>query len=257
MSAVVLQIKSQIDHARLELRSRALSCTSTRLSRFIRRIGISRGVEVGDELKSWDVLKTAQFLEKNVGKGFPVLDVGTYASEILCVLYRMGYSNLTGVDLNLQISHMPYAGTIRYIVSDFMRTPFKNESFEAITSISVIEHGFKSTALLMEISRLLGPGGYFIASFDYWPEKIDTTRIPFFGMDWKIFSQQEVLAFIEEARDYNLVPCGIIDLTAKERPIECANKKYTFAWLALQKLQVSLSARNSRNFNPRYKNMAI
>ena len=85
------------------------------------------------------------------------------------------------------------------------------------------------------MSRLIRPGGYFIASFDYWPDKIDTTSVPFFGMDWKIFSQQEVLAFIDEARAYNLAPCGNIDLAAEERPIECAERKYTFAWLVLQK----------------------
>ncbi len=37
---------------------------------------------VGDELKSWDVLKTVQFLQKNVGKNSSVLDIGAYASEI-------------------------------------------------------------------------------------------------------------------------------------------------------------------------------
>ncbi len=134
---------------------------------------------------------------------------------------------------------MPYSDKIRFVVSDFMHTPFKNETFMAITSTSVIEHGFNSVALLTEVTRLLRPGGYFIASFDYWPEKIDTTGVPFFGMDWKIFSKQEVLAFIDEARAYKLAPCGNIDLAAQERPIECAERKYTFAWLALQKFSTS------------------
>lgn len=116
-----------------------------------------------------------------------------------------------------------------------MHTPFKDETFGAITAISVIEHGFNSTALLTEISRLLRPGGYFIASFDFWPEKVDTTGVPFFGQEWKIFSQQEVLAFIDDARNYHLTPCGNIDLAVQDRPIECEGKKYTFAWLALRK----------------------
>jgi hypothetical protein len=121
----------------------------------------------------------------------------------------------------------------------------------------VIEHGFRSTALLEEISILLVPGGYFIASFDYWPEKMDTTGILFFDMDWKIFSQQEVLDFIKEAHDYNLVPYGQLDLAANERPIECANKRYTFMWLALRKLLVGLNARNGAKYNPGCKGMAI
>jgi len=241
MSGVVLQTKAQIDQARFELRSRGLSCTSSGLLRFLRRTGIRKGIEVGDEIKSWDVLTTVQFVENSIGKGAAILDIGAYASEIPCILHRMGYANLTGVDLNPDIRYMPYADKIRYVVSDFMHTPFDNESFEVITSTSVIEHGFNSNALLAEISRLLRPGGYFIASFDYWPEKIDTTGIPFFGMDWKIFSEQEVLSFIREAAAYQLFPCGKVTLTASERPITCAGKSYTFAWMALRKSAASNS----------------
>lgn len=235
MTGVVLQTKAQIDQARFELRGRGLSCTSLRLLRFLRRIGIRKGIEVGDEVKSWDVLNTTRFIEKNAHKNSPILDIGAYASEIPCILHRMGYANLTGVDLNPDIRCMPYADKIRYVVSDFMHTPFDNKSFEVITSTSVIEHGFNGKALLAEMSRLLRPGGYFIASFDYWPEKIDTTGIPFFGMDWKIFSEQEVLSFIQEAAAYRLTPCGEVHLKAQDKPITCAKRSYTFAWLALRK----------------------
>ncbi len=235
MSVQVLLEKFQIDRARLQLRSRGLSCTSSKLQSLARKLRLNNSLKVGDEIKSWDVLKTARFIEKNVGKDSPILDIGAYASEILCILHRLGYSRLTGVDLNADVSRMPYADKIRYVVSDFMHTPFENGSFDAITSTSVIEHGFNSRALLTEISRLLRPGGYFIASFDYWPDKIDTTGILFFSMDWKIFSKQEVLSFIADAQAYRLAPCGDIDLSAQEMPIECAGKKYTFAWLALQK----------------------
>lgn len=235
MSSEVLQSKSEIDKARSELRRRGLSCTGSKWPQFLRKLGLSKAISVGDTMKSWDVLKTSQFIETKVKKDSAVLDIGAFASEILCILHRLGYSRLTGVDLNPHINRMPYAENIRYVVSDFMHTPFKDGSFDVITSTSVIEHGFNSAVLLTEASRLLSPGGYFIASFDYWPEKIDTTGVFFFGMDWMIFSQQEVMTFIDEARAYNFVPCGDIHLSGKERPIECAGRKYTFAWLALQK----------------------
>ncbi len=235
MSAEVLMAISQIDNARKELLSRGLSCTTSKLLHFMRKLHITRRPEVGDEIKSWDVLKTARFIEDRIKKDASILDIGAYASEILCILHRLGYSRLTGVDLNPDIKYMPYAETIKYVVSDFMHTPFENGSFDVVTSTSVIEHGFNSRALLTEITRLLRPGGYFIASFDYWPEKIDTKGTPFFGMDWKIFSKEEVLAFVDEAGAYDLKACGDLDLSADERPIECAERKYTFAWLALQK----------------------
>ena len=143
---------------------------------------------------------------------------------------------LSGVDLNPRVKLMPHAEAIQYEIADFMHTPFPDESFVAITAISVIEHGFQSQNLLAEISRLLRPGGYFIASFDYWPEKIDTTDAQVFGMDWKIFSKTEVLAFLAEAQRYALKLCGTVDLDANNETMGWSRKHYTFAWLALQKV---------------------
>jgi SAM-dependent methyltransferase len=235
MSAEVLQSQTQIDQALSELRSRKLSCATSPFLVFLQRLGILRSIKIGDKIKSWDVLKTASFIEDKLKRDAPILDIGSYASEILCILHRMGYTNLTGVDLNSEIGRMPFGGKIRYVRSDFMHTPFENGAFAAITSISVIEHGFNAPVLLAEMSRLLRPDGYFIASFDYWPEKIDTSDTPFFGMDWKIFSKAEVLSFIDDAAKYGFVPCGELRLDAGERPISCSQRKYTFGWLALQK----------------------
>ncbi|HEV2992544.1 MAG TPA: class I SAM-dependent methyltransferase [Candidatus Angelobacter sp.] len=235
MSVEVLKSRTQIDQARDELRRRRLSFTSSSWLRLFRKLGVSDGINVGDKLKSWDVLKTAAFIEKTISKSAPILDIGAYASELLYVLHHLGFSNLTGIDLSPDIKKMAYRNCIRYEVSDFMHTPFEAESFEAISATSVIEHGFNSKALLAEISRLLRPQGHFVASFDYWPQKVNTTDVEFFGMDWKIFSEQEVREFLDEAVAYNLHPRGEIQLDAKERPIFCANKRYTFAWLVLQK----------------------
>lgn len=235
MAAEVLQSREQIKQSLSELKRCDLSFTPSPLRNILFRLGISKEIKIGDELKSWDVLKTARFIDDHVERSAPVLDIGTYASEILCILHRMGFTNLTGVDLNPHINRMPYSDKIHYVVSDFMHTPFDDGSFAAITSISVIEHGFNGSALLTEMSRLLRPGGYFIASFDYWPEKIDTSDTPFFGMDWKIFSKAEVLAFVQEAAGYGFIPQGELHLDAGDKPIHCAQRDYTFGWIALKK----------------------
>jgi SAM-dependent methyltransferase len=235
MSVEVLKSKPEIQKARRELDLRKLSFTSPWWKRLARKVWTSKTFDVGDELKSWDVLKTVHFIENNVPQSAPILDMGAFASELPCILYQLNYSSVVGVDLNPNIKNMPHADSVRYEVADFMRTPFENESFDAITAVSVIEHGFNSRSLLQELSRLLRPRGYFIASFDYWPEKIDTAGISIFGMDWRIFSAQEINAFLQEAAAYNLTPRGQIDLTASDKAISCGDKDYTFAWLVLQK----------------------
>jgi SAM-dependent methyltransferase len=201
----------------------------------MKKLGLTRKVKVGDHVKSWDVLKTLNFIEENIPKDAPILDIGAYASEIPLILHRLNYTDLTGVDLNPKINDMPHAERIQYVVSDFTQTSFEDESYRVITAISVIEHGFNSHKLLAEISRLLCNGGCFIASFDYWPDKINTSDTPIFGMDWRIFSRGEVLNFIDEAGNYGLTPHGAIDLKAQDRTVHHAGRDYTFAWLALIK----------------------
>jgi len=235
MTVHVLKKEAENNKARIELRSRGLDCTDPWLVRNLRRAKILNGINIGDPCKSWDVLKSLQFIENNVPSDGPILDIGAYASEMLCALQRMKYTHLTGVDVNPNITNMPHTDKIRYLVSDFMHTPFVDASFSAITAISVIEHGFNSRALLAELSRLLRPGGYFIASVDYWPEKIDTSRIKAFGMDWQIFSQADLIALFEEARSFGLTPAGDSEFEAANAVIKWQGKQYTFAWLVLKK----------------------
>lgn len=232
----VLKSKSQIRNARRLMRARGISCADSGWKLHLRNVLHSNTFVLGDELKSWDVLSTSEFVSRTVGQQAAVLDIGCYGSEILPVLHRLGYSNLTGVDLNRNLRRMPYPDEIRYEVADFMCTPFEAEEYSVITAISVIEHGFRPAPLLTEISRLLKPGGYFIASFDYWPEKISTEGVKFFDMDWQIFSKAEVLELVSQADSRGLKPVGDLDLDAAERPIDCAGKSYTFGWLVLRKM---------------------
>ncbi|MCX5699153.1 MAG: class I SAM-dependent methyltransferase [Candidatus Omnitrophica bacterium] len=232
----VLQDKLQISKARQELIKKGISFVDSPLKLLIRRLKLISSIAIGDMLKSWDVLSSLDFVERNVQKNESILDIGCYASELIVALHKLGYSNLTGVDLNVNLRKMPYQDFIRYEINDFMRTSFVDASFKAITSISVIEHGFDEELLLKEVSRLLKPSGYFIASFDYWPEKIDTKGIRLFGMDWNIFSKDEIVGFIAKAAGYGLLPAGDIMYSVKDKPIDCQEKQYTFAWLVLRKL---------------------
>ena len=238
MSLEVLQNEMQINSSRLEMDEKGLSHISSpdsHIRAILRYLGLITEVVIGDRLKSWDVLSTIKFLENHVRKNEPILDIGCYASEVIVALHNTGYTNLTGADLNPNLEKMPYQDSIHYETVDFMQTSFADASFEAITSISVIEHGFNGKSLLKEMSRILKLGGYFIASFDYWPEKIDTTESKFFGMDWLIFSSGDVKNFVDDAASYGLTPVGELKYNVEEKPIDCAGKQYTFGWLALKK----------------------
>jgi SAM-dependent methyltransferase len=204
--------------------------------RVLYKVGAAKGVPVGNKKKSWDVLKTFQFLEANVGKETPILDLGAYSSEILCILHGQGFSDLTGIDLSPKVCEMPHTDVVKYVSGDFTVTIFPPDAFGAITAISVLEHGFNGPKVLKEVSRILKPGGYFVGSIDYWPEKIDTTGITAYGVDWNIFSKDEILRFVEEARKHRLVPVGKVSLEASERTVSWFDKRYTFAWFAFNKV---------------------
>lgn len=232
----VLLNKSQILHARKELNKRKLSFIDSIFVSKLRRVGLVRGVSIGDSIKSWDVLESIKLIEADVEKNCPILDIGCYASEVIVALHSLGYSNLTGVDLNPNLQKMPYANSISYLSGNFLNTQFEDSSFQAITAISVIEHGFDGPGLLKEMSRILKPGGLFIASFDYWPEKIDTTGIKFFDMNWDIFSKQDIVDFICQAASHGLVPVGEMSYESRDKVIHCGGQKYTFGWMAFEKI---------------------
>ena len=249
MSVEVLAKADDNTRARAEMRRRGLNFATPWFVKAMRKMRVVSGIDVGDLRKSWDVLRTLNFIEERVGKTAPVLDLGAYASEVLCGLRQLGFSNLAGIDLNQQLARMPYNQDIRYLTGDFTHTSFLAEEFAAITAISVLEHGFRCADVFREASRILQTGGYFIASVDYWPEKIDTSGVVFFGLDWTIFSKNELLNLIAEARRHNLVPVGDLNFAEPEATVRCLQRKYTFAWFALQKVDGFGEAADERRSN--------
>ncbi len=236
MSVEVLATQKQITLARAEIRRRRISCVVPKLIRVLYKTRMLKGVSVGDIKKSWDILKTIEFVEANLSKNCPLLDIGAYASEILCNLHKLGFSELTGIDLNPRVTLMPYSGSVKYLVRDLMQTGFPSESFQAVTAISVLEHGFCAPKVFAEVSRILKPGGYFVGSVDYWPKKIDTTGIIVFGVDWRIFSEDELRELIQQASHFGLAPVDALKCEASERVTNWSGKQFTFAWFALRKV---------------------
>lgn len=236
MSMEVLQSKTEIGAARRLLREIGADVADTAVVAILKRIRIWPGKPLGDQVKSWDVWKTVSFIQKNLSNDAAVLDLGAYACEVLPALHQLGFGALTGVDLNPNLSAMPHQETIKYLVGNFLETTLPDGSCDAITAISVIEHGYQPERLLGEVARLLKPGGYFLASIDYWPGKIDTSNIMVFGLDWLIFSSADVESFLATARCHGLEPVGEIRYEAGDALISWQSRDYTFAWVALRKV---------------------
>jgi len=236
LSVEVLTKSVDITRARREMRQRGLDFATRWWAKLLLRAHLFRGETIGQLQKSWDVLRTLQFIEQQVDKGAPILDLGAHTSEVLLCLRKMGFSDLTGIDLDPAVKRMPYGESIKYMTGDFTRTPFPSETFGAIAAISVIEHGFSGEKIFREISRILKTGGYFIGSTDYWAEKIDTSDVQVYELDWTIFSRNEMLSFVAEAGKHGLVPVGSLNFKEGEATIRWKERDYTFAWFAFQKV---------------------
>ena len=233
-----LRSMEQVTESRQRMVAAGTSTLSSAWVGFLHRLRLHPGPVVGDWLKSWDVCRVLEAIKAELRPDDPIADFGSYGCEVLPALAKMGFTRLHGIDLDARVGNMPAADCIAYSVGNFLTSsPLKAGSMAAVTSISVIEHGFDGEALAAELARVLRPGGLFLASFDYWPNKIDTTGIRLFGLDWRIFSRTEVQDFCAVAARHGLQPLPGGSLDCDKPVIHWGGQAYTFGWLALRKAQ--------------------
>lgn len=182
--------------------------------------------------KTWDVRRAIDAIDACTEPSDAVLDVGCFNCDVLPALKRLGHENLAGIDFNPDVEQMPYGDSIEYRVGDLLDTPWPDGHFSAISAISVIEHGVEDEALCREVARLLRPGGVFIFTTDFWPQKIVTTQ-RFFDLDWRIFDTSEIEDLIAVAVRHGLRPVSdprdaIRD--AGTPAIEFEGERYTFLY---------------------------
>jgi SAM-dependent methyltransferase len=188
--------------------------------------------------KTWDLLKAAHaviaLLKPETAR---ILDAGCVGSPILEVLHGHGYRDLWGCDFTE--NDLPQVPGLKFWKRDLTKTEFPAASFDAVTCLSVVEHGVPLHAFFSEMQRLLKPSGYLLVSIDYHDPKIpteDVDRRYTFGLPWQIFSKTEVEAAVLEAEKHGFRLLQPIRWEQGPRPpVTWNGKRYTFLFLALQK----------------------
>lgn len=189
-----------------------------------------------DKQKNWDSLAALSTILKRTDIDSNILDAGSELySMVLPWLFLYGYKNLTGI--NIVFSYPVKRGMIRYRHGDITKTNFANNSFDAISCLSVIEHGVDLHAYFKEMSRILKQDGVLITSTDYFDSPIDTENLNAYGKPIHIFSKSEIINAIEIAGQYNLELTGPVDLNCNEKAVRWTkyNLEFTFLMLTMQK----------------------
>jgi SAM-dependent methyltransferase len=141
--------------------------------------------------KNWDTLGAASTVLARVGSAGRVLDAGAARySTLLVWLYLYGMRDLVGI--NLEFRRAIRHGSVRFEPGDATATRFAGGSFDAITCLSVIEHGVPLAEFFAEAARLLRPAGVLVVSTDYDADPPDTTGLTAYGTAIHIFSPAEI-----------------------------------------------------------------
>lgn len=189
-----------------------------------------------DSPKNWDSLAALDSILKMTGPNARILDAGAELySTILPWLFLYGYRNLTGI--NLAFRQPLGLGPISYEYGDITKTKFKENTFDAISCLSVIEHGVDLRQYFREMSRILKPGGILVTSTDYYDRAIDTKGQSAYGAPIHVFSKDEIAGVLDTAKKANLELTDPLNLGCEEKAVRWKKfaLDYTFLTFTLRK----------------------
>lgn len=186
--------------------------------------------------KNWDSLAALGAILNRTGPEARVLDAGGIMQSVISSwLWLAGYRDLWCIN---PIFERPFRhADIRYEPGDATATRFPSASFDAITCLSVVEHGVDLDGYFREAARLLKPGGVLVTSTDYFPEPVDVRGARAYGTDVKIFDRRGIEDALAAAAAVGLRPDGEVPLDADERVVhwDLTNLDYTFVVVTLVK----------------------
>lgn len=200
-----------------------------------------------DPLKNWDLSQIGEILDL-MPRSTKILDAGCSENQcsVLRYLRKKGFYDLTGMDLYISIEDriqqlLPMLKEkrlkppFRLFKGDITKTKFRDRSYDAIICLSVIEHGVDLKAFLKEMNRLLRLNGVLYISTDYWPEKVKTDETKPWGLNWSIFSRQEIINILKIAGEMGLTIQGHEIPETGEPVVRWSAKEYTFLSMLFRK----------------------
>ena len=194
-----------------------------------------------------------------------VLDVGCYESPILPMLKRLGFINLYCCDLFLKsadpnpnfftdnnnssssleyhedyepIAEMYSDKSYQLSIQNIENTNYRDQMFDYVTSLSVIEHGVNIEKYFREMSRIIKSNGYLLTSTDYWPHKlVNNKNVISKNTPDNIFSRDEIENLVEIAEKSGLKLIEPIDFEYKEKVVrwDSIGLDFTFIFFAMRK----------------------
>jgi SAM-dependent methyltransferase len=185
-----------------------------------------------DRSKNWDALGAVSTVLNTLGTDIRVLDAGAARySSVLPWLRLYGVRELVGN--NLEFTRVIQHGNVRFEPGDVTGTQYRAGWFDAVTCMSVIEHGVPLDAFLAESARILRPGGILVVSTDYDQEPLDTAGKFAYGVQVKIFGPNEIKAFVASAEEVGLELEGELALQHSERPVHWPRTGLDYTFIRL------------------------
>jgi len=190
-----------------------------------------------DAAKNWDCLGALSEILERIPRTGLILDAGAEVySRILPWLYLYGYRNLIGN--NLAFKEPFHRGSIRYEHGDITATRFADAHFDAITCLSVIEHGVDLDLYFKEMARILKRGGLLVTSTDYFAQPTDTHGKAAFGCPIRVFTADDMRVAFATAEGYGLELTQAVDLASRDRVVhwKLHDLRYTFIVFAMRRV---------------------